>query len=156
MARVYTAFKTDIIPSDEATAMFFHLSHNIEWVQGITTRSGDFTRFGKTINLDDHPEILRIIIQAVKLLQPEEKMVAIYGAYLNYYKDGDMWTPNHSHHGTAQLVISLGATRTLIVGKKEYKMTNGSAIIFGSSIHGVPKEPSIKEGRISIAVFLQK
>ena len=32
-------------------------------------------------------------------------------------------------------------------------MDNGSAIIFGSSTHGVPKDNS-KEGRISIATFM--
>jgi len=33
-------------------------------------------------------------------------------------------------------------------------MGNGDAIIFGSAIHGVPKDSNCKAGRISIAVFM--
>ena len=65
-----------------------------------------------------------------------------------------MWTPNHSHKDTHQLVVSLGVTRTLQVGEKKYSMVNGSAIIFGSSIHGVPKDETVTGGRISIATFM--
>ena len=53
-----------------------------------------------------------------------------------------------------QVVISLGATRTLIIGKKTFSLNNGDVIIFGSSTHGVPKEPTITNGRISIATFM--
>ena len=35
-----------------------------------------------------------------------------------------MWTPNHNHKGTHQLIISLGGTRTLNVAKKGFKMKN--------------------------------
>lgn len=64
-----------------------------------------------------------------------------------------MYTPNHSHRGTHQLVLSLGGERTLNVGKTEYVMRGGDAIIFGSSVHGVKKEPGA-EPRISIATFM--
>jgi hypothetical protein len=77
----------------------------------------------------------------------------IQGIYLNYYENGDHHTPNHSHKGTHQLVISLGQTRTLNVGGKDYSMENGDAIIFGGSVHGVPKDNSVN-GRISIATFM--
>ena len=72
---------------------------------------------------------------------------------MNDYENGDMWTPNHTHKDTHQLVISLGAERNLVVRNKKYKMKNGSAIIFGSAVHGVPK-CNVEEGRISIAAFL--
>lgn len=61
----------------------------------------------------------------------------------------------YSHPGLVQIVISFGATRTLIIGKKEYNSKNGNVFIFGSSTHGVPKEPKIKDGRISIALFCE-
>lgn len=154
-AKTYTVFKTGVIDPDEATAMFIYLSTEIKWDEGIRSRKGP-TRLGKSIDLEEHPEILRMIVTALSTVQPDMKEAGIFGAYLNYYRDGDMWTPNHSHKGTAQLVISLGATRTLQVGKKEYPMSNGSAIMFGSAIHGVPKEPLVAEGRISIAVFIAK
>jgi hypothetical protein len=78
--------------------------------------------------------------------------------YLNYYENGEIWTtdhPNHSHSGTHQLVISLGCPRTLQVTKKDYRMENGDAILFGSAIHGVPKEVNVKEERIGIATFMR-
>ena len=65
-----------------------------------------------------------------------------------------MYTPNHSHKGSHQLVISLGGKRTLTIGKKKFPMKNGDAIIFGGSTHGIPKEPNAQEGRISIATFM--
>lgn len=65
-----------------------------------------------------------------------------------------MYTPNHTHPGTTQLIISLGCTRILNIGKKSYQMNSGDACIFGSSVHGVPKDDS-KDGRISIAVFMK-
>jgi len=80
----------------------------------------------------------------------------VYGIYLNYYRNGEDWTPNHSHPGMKQVVISLGATRLLTMGKSSYAMNNGDAIVFGSGIHGVPKDPTCTTGRISIALFLEK
>jgi len=35
-------------------------------------------------------------------------------------------------------------------------MASGDGIIFGTAIHGIPKEPEITEGRISIAIFIRK
>ena len=52
------------------------------------------------------------------------------------------------------MVISLGATRTLNVGKTAYQMHSGDLIMFGSDEHGVPREPQVLEGRISIATFM--
>jgi len=73
--------------------------------------------------------------------------------YVNYYENGKMYTPMHTHKGTKQLVLSLGESRDLIIGKKTFTMKNGDAIIFGSSPHGVPVSDT-KKGRISIATFM--
>ena len=78
--------------------------------------------------------------------------LSLYGCYLNYYKDGTHYTPNHSHKGTTQIVISLGGTRSFVLGKKTFNVKNGDVAIFGSAIHGVPKQENA-EPRISIAVF---
>ena len=77
----------------------------------------------------------------------------VLGLYLNRYRNGEEWTPNHSHKGTKQIVVSFGAMRVLDVGKRQFQMENGDAIIFGSAVHGVPKciQP---ETRISLAAFL--
>ncbi len=79
--------------------------------------------------------------------------MAIYDVYLNYYKDNTNWTPNHTHPGTCQIIISLGGTRTLNIAKKSYAMNNGDVAIFGGSIRGVPREEQQVEPRISIAIF---
>ena len=84
----------------------------------------------------------------------KNKGYAIDNIYLNWYKDGTMWSPNHNHQGVHSLVISLGATRNFVLGKKIIEVKNGDAVFFGSAIHGVPKQAEVTEGRISIAVFL--
>lgn len=99
-----------------------------------------FTRLAKSI----HPEDDDVVASAVEtgLTKLGIKM-KLHGCYLNYYKDGTFYTPNHSHPGTVQMVLSFsepGGERTLKVGKKDYLMQNGSGIVLGSSSHGVPKE----------------
>ena len=79
----------------------------------------------------------------------------VAGVYLNWYKNGSDFTPNHSHKDTVQIIVSLGSKRTLTVGKKEYPQKSGTVTVFGASVHGVPKSDSI-EGRISIAIFIDK
>jgi quercetin dioxygenase-like cupin family protein len=73
---------------------------------------------------------------------------------LNRYRNGDDFTPSHSHPRQHQIVVSLGASRTLKVGAKNYRLSHGDVILFGSSAHEVPKEPECKSERISIAVFM--
>ena len=82
--------------------------------------------------------------------------VGYYGIYLNYYRDGNDFCPNHSHKDTKQLVLSFGTVRPLTVGKKDYNLKSGDGILFGSSIHGIPQDSDITNGRISIAIFIRK
>ena len=148
--RCYTNYKTNVLPNEEATNLFIFLKNNIVWEEGIRSKKG-FTRKAKTLTMGCIPQVDDAVIKI--LSQMTKISYAINGIYLNYYENGEMWTPNHSHKGSHQLIISLGQTRTLNVAKKKYQMENGSAIMFGSSIHGVPKDNS-KEGRISIATFM--
>lgn len=148
--RCYTTFKKSVINSDVATNMYNFLKWNIEWEEGIRSKKG-FTRKAKPLNYGEIKEIDDIIdIALISLTDTQYDKDFIY---LNYYEDGESWCPSHTHKGTHQLVISLGETRTLQVGKKDYVMENGDAILFGSSSHGVPKDNSVN-GRISIAVFM--
>lgn len=145
-----TTFCKQAIESDIATFLYTHLKDSIHWGNGIKSKKG-FTRKAKAITLGQIPEIDQVV--SICLPKVTSKNYAILGMYINYYENGQMWTPNHSHKGTHQMVISLGNPRTLIVGKKSYVMSNGDVIIFGSSIHGVPKDNSTT-GRISIATFM--
>lgn len=104
--------------------------------------------------MDECPAVIEHALCLAVSKLPKGPRYGILGVYLNNYENGLMYTPMHKHADTIQLVISLGATRTLKVGTKEYRMKNGDAVVFGSSIHGVPQEPSVTEGRISIATFM--
>ena len=130
--------------------MYFHLMKNIEWEDGIKSKKG-FTRKAKALDIGDLEEVDNLILKVLSEISNTNYFID--GIYLNYHENGEMWTPNHSHKGTHQLVISLGATRILNVSNKSYNMENGDAVIFGSAIHGVPKDEST-EGRISIATFM--
>lgn len=154
MALTYTRHIDNILDQDEGYKLYFSLVDTIPWQDSIKTRHGGFTRKGYSIEFGRHSELDHAILTS--LLNFGISKDKVLGVYLNYYQDGDMYCPNHSHKGTRQIVISLGATRTLNVSNKSYNMQHGSAIIFGSSMHGVPREPGIKDGRISIALFIEK
>ena len=135
----------------DATDLYEHLRDTVKWVEGIRSRKG-FTRKAAYWYMGKDSKVDAAIMQGLDAVAKYH--YAISHVYINYYEDGDMWTPNHSHKGTHQLVISLGTTRTLEIGKRSFPMGNGDVIIFGGSTHGVPKEPSITDGRISIATFM--
>jgi hypothetical protein len=150
-----TTFVKNVIPSDRATEIYSFLENNIEWEEGVRSKKG-FTRKAKPLRMGELDMIDEIILFALQKLN-KEKNYLIHFIYLNYYANKDMWCPNHTHikEKTHQLVISLGATRTLHVAKKDYLMENGDIILFGTALHGVPKEDKYCEGRISIAVFME-
>lgn len=154
MLRIKTIHYPNILDSDYANSLYFHLVENIEWIDGIKTRTGQLTRKACPVEPTQDPILLDVISKVAKKIGYTKLL--INGIYLNYYRDGNDYTPTHSHPNRKQLVISLGATRKLKVGNKEYAMNNGDAIVFGSAPHGIPKEPDCKEGRISIALFLLK
>jgi hypothetical protein len=144
-------FKKSVFTLDESMNAFAYLKQNINWIDGIKTRTGQKTRKAMPLNIGDVPIVDTLISTALTSLTDQK--YEILGIYLNYYESGEMWTPNHSHPGTSQLVISLGQTRTLLVDRCPYIMDTGSAIIFGSEKHGVPKDSSTGS-RISIATFM--
>lgn len=151
--RVKTQYYPGIMENDMARALYYYLEENIEWEDGVLSKKG-FTRKAKPMNIGMDVTLDKVIIDTLEKMGIVDG--GVHGIYLNYYRDGNDWTPNHTHPGMKQVVISLGVTRTLTMGKGCYNMTNGDAIIFGSAIHGVPKDPNCTEGRISIALFLEK
>ncbi len=155
MPRCATTYKSDTLTETAATDLYNQLVYSVRWHDGIRSRGG-FTRKAYMVPPTDSlmPVLCSVIKLSLNALKNKQNY-AIMGIYINYYVDGTMYAPNHSHKGSHQLVLSLGATRTLTVGKKEFAMNNGSSIIFGGSVHGVPKEPSVSAGRISIAAFLK-
>lgn len=150
---VPTKYYAQVIEHHRSHLIFEYLRDNIEWIDGVKSYKG-FTRKAKPISLGENDIVDAIIADVIQLIGM--KQISLYGIYLNYYRDGEDYTPNHSHIGMKQIVISFGATRKLTVGTKSYNMCNGDVIIFGSSLHGVPKDPDCKDARISIALFLDK
>ncbi len=164
------------IPMQTADDYYTYLKENITWEAGIRSRRTGFTRKAKALDLiTENYQLKSLIIQIMNKmgLIPDEVVVVVLsindtlallidkylvrGLYLNYYENGTMYTPEHSHPGTKQLVISLGATRILTLGSScRLPMQNGDAIVFDSIKHGVPRNNDIIAGRISIAVFLQE
>lgn len=151
-----------ILDKDSADNAYKFIKENTKWKDGIfSQRKQKMTRKGYSPNLIDFDVdmvdelISQLVANVLKKIDQENKY-SVEGVYLNYYRDGNDFAPSHRHDGMIQLVISLGATRTLKVGTKEYKMNNGDAIIFGSSNHEVPVEENVKDGRISIATFMTK
>jgi hypothetical protein len=150
--RVMTKHYPETVDKNKATEIYNYLRDNIKWHSGVPSKITGFTRLAKALDVGDNRVVDDILIM---IMQKLGLNYHILGIYLNYYKDGTHYTPSHSHKGQTQLVVSLGVTRTLKVGKKDYQLSNGDAIIFGSSAHSVPSEPNVKEGRISIATFMQ-
>ena len=150
--RVNTRHFQAAIDSDRCLAVFTHLVENVTWGEGVRSRHG-FTRFAVSLAPDEDPVVTELMLEAMRLAGVADKY-ELLGIYVNYQKDGSHWTPNHSHKGTAQLVVSLGATRTFQVGTKSYSLRNGDVVLFGSSVHGVPKDPAVEGGRIGIASFM--
>lgn len=148
---VKTEYIKSVLKKDISLDLYEYLVETIEWEEGIRSKKG-FTRKAKSIITNQIPIIDKLIEHVLKRKYKTDKYIVL-GYYLNYYENGEMWTPNHSHRNTHQLVISLGETRKLVINKKEYIMETGDAILFGSSVHGVPKDDTTN-GRISIATFM--
>lgn len=175
--RVMTQYLPQALDRDLSLGTFEYLRLNVPWQEGIRSRSG-FTRLAYPIDPDGDSDVevtVRSLIDAVmserrrRSRMPREStsevdhevavmsrlghVATVHGVYLNYLVNGDHYVPAHTHAGSVQLVISLGAHRTLTVGRTDYRLQSGDAIVFGSSSHGVRKEPGAG-GRISIACFM--
>jgi hypothetical protein len=160
--RQKTILFKNLLSEHKANELYEHLLANTEWEDGPRSKKG-FTRKALGIDIFQLYTLLRLfpveshktIWDLVKETVDENSIRSkCGGAYVNYYRNGEDWTPNHTHRGSSQFVLSLGQTRSLEVGKRRYELKSGDAILFGSAVHGVPKDDS-KEGRISIALFLE-
>ena len=153
--RVKTVYEKEFIHGDVADELFNHLRDSIDWDDSIYSRKEkSITRKGKAIDLDSYDD--EKLLSVIFLVLEHYNVSIIHGVYLNYYRDGNDFTPVHKHEATNQIIISLGCTRTLTVGKKEYQIGNGDIMYFGSSLHGIKKDTECNDERISIAIFCSK
>jgi hypothetical protein len=157
-----TCFFEQLISPEAALKLYELLQNRITWGEGIISKRSGHTRHAVAMSIQDTYGLIKNapfgdkVWTAIKTVIDENSIrTSCQDVYINYYKTGEEWTPNHTHKGTSQFVLSLGQTRTLVIGKKKFVMSSGDAALFGSSMHGVPKDPSVNEGRISIAFFLE-
>jgi alkylated DNA repair dioxygenase AlkB len=160
MSKQKTIHLSKCIDEIDANQLFEFLLKNVDWGDGITTKTGQLTRKQGIVTDELMFDMLSQIIQnSLEKLGIDDLPffgIGTESIYLNYYRDGNDYTPSHRHSDSRQLVISLGATRALKVGTKMYNLENGDVIFFGSSAHSVPKDESVTTARISVAVFLPR
>lgn len=145
------------IPDDQAKELFTFLKEAIPWGLGVPSRRhAGITRLAYPLEYRDLKSLCSapVISKIESAISEHSIRKEIAGVYLNYYRNGNDWTPNHTHPGSSQLVLSLGTIRKFAYGKKEFNVFNGDILLFGSGLHGVPKDDSVEDGRISIALFL--
>ena len=147
-------FYPQVLTADESHNLYDYLKHKMPWKDGIRSRCGP-TRQAIPVSLDDDDLIKWAVMEVFKRINLGN--FVIFGLYLNYYRDGNDYTPEHRHKDTTQLVISLcepDGDRQLTVNSSTYMMGNGDIIIFDDQKHGIPKM-SNRKGRISLATFMK-
>lgn len=152
--RIKTLHFKELLTKETADSLYSYLKDNIKWEESIKAKAKGYTtsRLGKALDFEEDEKVDDTVAAVLQSLNLPYNLVLL-SIYLNYYRDGNDMSPAHSHPKQCQIIISLGATRILTIGKKEYHLANGDVIVFGSSTHSIPLMPEVKDGRISIALF---
>jgi len=111
---------------------------------------------------NDYPPV----ISSIQTLVEQKLGVQFNHVMLNRYDTGDVYIGLHADNLENRVIatVSLGAERTFIMrhrtikgenGLKKWKLANGSLFVMQGDTqrfwkHEIPKEPKIKEGRISL------
>lgn len=160
MVRTSTVYYPQIIPKAAADQYYEYLKVQLPWSDAVySKRSQKVTRvaYSLTFPLNDAQSYDLLLKELIEYCTARVNLPLNYttlGAYINYYRHGLEWAPSHSHPQQIQLILSLGATRDLIVGGRTYHLSSGDVIVFGGSTHEVPLQPDVMAGRISVATFI--
>lgn len=158
-SKTKTVYYPDVFDQKTSEAIYEYLLKNIEWEDSTYSyKQKQISRKGysfDSVYSKENEELVKQLVE-ITLQKTKNTEYAVLGTYLNYYRDGNDFRSLHTHKETVQMIISFGIERSLHVGKKEYPLASGSAIIFGSSAHKIDKDPNITTGRISIAIFMKK
>jgi hypothetical protein len=84
--KILTRYHPSVLESDKCTKVYISLRDNIQWEEGIRSRSG-FTRLAKALNVGDNKLVDELLAEVLEKLGLCNKY-HIFGIYLNYYKDG--------------------------------------------------------------------
>lgn len=147
---------------DESIYLRNFLIDNVQWGDGIKTRYGNFTRYQSHLvsccDVVQH-EVIKALEKGLSQVCLSFDTIEVEGIYLNYYRDGKDYCPNHKHNDSKQMILSLGAVRKLNIRINEkmehFQLQSGSVLFFGDQEHGMTSQQSINESRISVVLFFQ-
>lgn len=91
-------------------------------------------------------ELLESVRISLNIQDPDAYLVC------NYYANGRSTIGNHQHDFWSA-ILTFGASRVMLVDNRPVVLHDGDLIVLGTQKHGIPKQPHIKQGRVSIAVF---
>ena len=160
MVRTLTTYYPELIPKGAADQYYEYLKVQLPWSDGVySRRSQKVTRAAYSLTFplyqpQGYDLLLKNLIEYCTARVQLPSSYTTLGAYINYYRHGLEWAPSHRHPQQIQLILSLGATRDLIVGGRTYQLSSGDVIVFGGSTHEVPLQPEVTAGRISLATFI--
>ena len=103
-------------------------------------------------------QVKEIVAKVLSLLKIDKARLS--QVYANYYRNGAVGCGRHRHPSTLQILVSLGATRTLRISDaqgqtlKDEVLHSGDVILFGSQYHELLKDVTT-EPRVSLAIFVK-
>merc|ERR1719245_2009605 len=91
-------------------------------------------------------ELLESVRASLDIRDPDAYILA------NYYASGHSTIGSHQHDFWSA-ILSFGASRVMLVENKPVVLHDGDLIVLGTQRHAIPKQPSVKQGRVSVAIF---
>jgi len=91
-------------------------------------------------------ELLESVRVSLNIQDPDAYLI------LNYYANGRSTIGSHQHDFWSA-ILTFGASRVMLVDNRPVVLHDGDLIVLGTQKHGIPKQPSINQGRVSVAVF---
>jgi len=71
---------------------------------------------------------------------------------LNKYSSGRAKIGEHEH-AFWSAILSFGASRVMFIENQPVVLHDGDLLVLGTHRHGIPKQPKIQQGRISVGIF---
>jgi len=90
--------------------------------------------------------ILESVQASLEIADPTARLL------LNKYSSGRAKIGEHEHDFWSA-ILSFGASRVMFIEKQPVVLHDGDLLVLGTHRHGIPKQPKIQQGRISVAIF---
>jgi len=147
------------------SGLYNTLKKSIHWVPAVLRKrnhvSGEVIvhknkKTGKRMNAssrsiqtgwDQHlDQILQEMKQTLEIKDPHAYILA------NYYESGKCTIGSHQHDFWSA-ILSFGASRVMLVEGRPVVLHDGDLIVLGTQKHAIPKQPKVRQGRVSVAIF---